>query len=135
MKKKTKNTNVTKYSFQPTDLCLVYIKVVGQLNYTAHPRVIWAVFSVLCTLKSEKYLELGTPACKQDLYIFLRFPLFPVLYPVKGGAQAQPGQAGWRPFTSLQVDNFGFLKLKVKKNKKKRFSCTVDKASDRMFYI
>lgn len=73
------------------------------------------MFSVLCTLKSEKYLELGTPACKQYLYIFLRFPLFPALfYPVKGGAQAQPGQAGRRLLTSLQVDNFGFLKLEVK---------------------
>ena len=35
-------------------------------------------------------------------------------YPVTGGAQAQPGQAGRRLLTSLQVDNFGLLKLKVK---------------------
>lgn len=35
-------------------------------------------------------------------------------YLVTGGSQAQPGQAGWRLLTSLQVDNSGLLKLKVK---------------------
>lgn len=40
-------------------------------------------------------------------------------YLVTGGSQAQPGQAGWRLLTSLQVDNSGLLKLKVKN---KRFS-------------
>lgn len=35
-------------------------------------------------------------------------------YPVTGSAQAQPGEAGGRLLTSLQVDNFGSLKLKVK---------------------
>lgn len=38
-------------------------------------------------------------------------------YLVTGGAQAQPGQAGWRLLTRLQVDNFGSLKLKVKNTK------------------
>ena len=33
---------------------------------------------------------------------------------VTGGAQAQPGQAGWRLLTHPQVHIFGHLKLKVK---------------------
>lgn len=51
-------------------------------------------------------------------------------YPVTGDAQAQPGQAWWRLLTSLQVDNFGLLKLKFK-NKITLYKLLV---SYKMFY-
>lgn len=39
------------------------------------------------------------------------------LYPVTGGAQAQPGEAGRRRLTSPQVHAFGFLILKDRPQK------------------